>query len=98
MNLVSAILGILLLPSLGLDIEHFAEITYNSWFDWGTFNAVTIVVTWFVATLLTTVIECFVLWLLFCMPWKRRWFIVVLIANALTVALAILTAFIYLPR
>lgn len=98
MNVVSAFIGKLLLPMMGIRLELFASSTYNVWLDWGTFNPVTYVATWMGATLLTTIIECFTLWLAFAMPWKRRWVIVVLVANAITVALAGLSVMVWAPH
>ena len=98
MNAVSALCGTLLLPLFGIRWEAIASSTYNNWFGWGTFNSITQIATWFGATLLTTAIECLVLWLVFAMPWKRRWVVVVLFANALTVALAGISALVFVPR
>jgi hypothetical protein len=88
MNAVSAFIGTLLLPLIGVRLESLADTTYNAWLDLGTFNPITYCTTWLGATLLTTAIECFVLWLVFLMPWKRRWVAVVLGVNAVTVAMA----------
>ncbi len=88
MNAASAFCGVLLLPVAGIRWEMMASLTYNAWFGWGTFNVVTEVATWFIAVVLSTIIETFVLWLVFCAPWTRRLILVVLCANAVTVALA----------
>ncbi len=61
----------------------------------GTFNPITYIVTWAGITVVTTGIECFILWLIFGMPWKRRWVMVVLAANAITVLMAAVTALLY---
>jgi hypothetical protein len=90
MNAVSAFLGIVLLPVAGLRWETTASITLNAWFGWGTFNVASEAVTWLIAVILSTVIEMFVLWLVFCAPWTRRLTLVVLSANAVTVLLALL--------
>lgn len=98
MNIVSALIGTILLPLLGIRLEFFADTTYNAWLGWGTFNPITYCATWLGATLLTTIIECFVLWLAFRMPWRRRWIVVVLIANVITVALAGFSVFVFAPQ
>ena len=95
MNAVSAFIGMLLLPLMGIRLEALADATYNAWLDLGTFNPISYVATWFGATLLTTMIECFVLWLVFVMPWNRRWVAVVLAVNAVTVALAGVSALLF---
>jgi hypothetical protein len=98
MNGVSTLCGSLLIPIAGLRLELVAGHTYNTWFGWGTFNVVTQVATWLIAVLLTTAIELVVLWLAFCMPWTKRTTLVVLSANAITVALAFVTMFISPPQ
>jgi len=98
MNAVSALCGTLLLPLMGIRLEVFASSTYEEWLGWGTFNPITIFATWLGAVLLTTAIECLVLWLAFALPWNRRWVTVVLGANALTVALAWVTVLINQPE
>jgi hypothetical protein len=90
MNAVSAFCGILLLPVAGLRWETTASLTINAWFGWGTFNMASEAVTWLIAVILSTVIEMFVLWLVFCAPWTRRLTLVLLSANAVTVLLALL--------
>jgi hypothetical protein len=98
MNAVSAFCGSLLLPMAGLHWESVATNTYNAWFHWGTFNVGTEAATWLIAVCLSTVIETLVLWLVFFMPWKRRTILVVLAANAITTALALVTIVISAPR
>jgi hypothetical protein len=95
MNFVSALCGSLLLPTVGLRWEAIASHTYNAWFGWGTFNWVTQVATWLLAALLSTIIETFVLWLVFYMPWTCRLTVVILSANAVTVGLAWITMLIF---
>lgn len=98
MNVVSALCGALLLPSMGIRWETIANLTYNAWIGWGTFNWITQIVTWCIAVLLSTIIEIFVLWLVFSMPWTRRLTVVMLSANAVTVALAWGTMLIVVPK
>ncbi|MDL5046535.1 hypothetical protein QQ054_10870 [Oscillatoria amoena NRMC-F 0135] len=98
MNLVSAFMGMLLIPILGFRWELFADATYNAWLGWGTFNLITYIATWIGVTILTTLIEGFVLWLIFGMPLKRLWIVVLLLANSVTVALAGLTVMIPVPQ
>lgn len=88
MNGVSALLGLLLLPLASIRWYTLVDLTYKAWFGWGTFNWITEVATCGIAVLLNTVIELFVLWLVFITPWSRRLTVVVLAANAVTVALA----------
>ena len=38
MNIVSALIGALLLPLLGIRLDALAHATYNAWLDWGTYN------------------------------------------------------------
>ena len=52
----------------GLGWEKTAEFTYEAWFGWGTFNFVSEVAAWLIAVILSTVIETFVLWLVFRAP------------------------------
>ncbi len=88
MNAVSAFCGSLLIPVAGLRWETTATLTYEAWFGWGTFNWVSEGAALLIAVLLSTIIETFVLWLVFCAPWTRRLILVVLCANAVTVFLA----------
>jgi hypothetical protein len=90
MNAVSTFCGTLLLPVAGIRWESTASFTVNAWFGWGTFNVVSEAATWMIAVILSTVIETFVLWLVFCAPWTRRLTLVVLSANAVTVLIALL--------
>jgi hypothetical protein len=90
MNAVSAFCGTFLLPVAGLRWESTASFTINAWFGWGTFNVVSEAATWLIAVILSSVIETFVLWLVFCAPWTRRLTLVVLSANAVTVLFALL--------
>lgn len=98
MNTVSAFCGAPLLPLIGIHWETLANLTYNAWLGWGTFNLATQVATWFIAVVLNTFIETFVLWLVFCMPWTRRLYVVVLLANGVTVALAWGSTLIFAPQ
>jgi hypothetical protein len=98
MNSLSALCGTLLLPLLGIRLEAIATTTYNEWLGWGTFNPITILTTFIGAVLVTTAIECLVLWLAFAMPWNRRWVAVVLGANTVTVALAGVSVLLYQPQ
>jgi hypothetical protein len=88
MNAVSAFCGSLLLPVAGLRWETTATLTYEAWFGWSTFNLVSEGAALLIAVILSTVIETFVLWLVFCAPWTRRLTLVVLCANVVTVLLA----------
>ena len=90
MNAVSAFCGVLLLPVAGLRWEAASGFTLNAWFGWGTFSVASEAATWLIAVILSTVIETFVLWLVFCAPWTRRLTLVMLSANAVTVLLALL--------
>ena len=90
MNAVSAFCGTLLLPVAGLRWEVTGGHTFNAWFGWGTFSVANEAATWLIAVIVCTVIESFVLWLVFCAPWTRRLTLVVLSANAVTVLLAFL--------
>jgi hypothetical protein len=98
MNGVSALCGSLLIPMAGLRWEMVAGHTYNAWFGWGTFNILTQLATWLIAVLVTATIELVVLWLAFCVPWAKRTGLVVLSANAITVALAFVTTIIPTPQ
>lgn len=98
MNIASALIGMLILPLLGIRLEALADTTYNAWLDWGTFNPITYGTTWLSATLLTTIIECVTLWLAFRMPLRGRLVTVVLLANAVTVAIAGVSALLFAPQ
>jgi len=98
MNVVSALVGYILIPVAGLHFEEIAHRTYNAWFGWGTFNLVTEAATWVLAVGLSTALEVLVLWLVFLMPWTRRTTLVVLAANAVTVALAWITLAFSVPQ
>ncbi len=98
MNTISALCGTLLLPLMGIRLEVIASTTYQEWFGWGTFNPITTFATWVGAVLVTSAIECLILWLAFMMPWNRRWVAVVLGANAVTVALAGFTVLLNQPQ
>jgi hypothetical protein len=88
MNAVSAFCGSILLPVAGLRWEATADRTINAWFGWGTFNIASEAVTWLIAVLLSTLIETFVLWLIFLAPLTRRLIVVMLAANSVTTLLA----------
>lgn len=97
-NLASALLGLLLLPVIGVELEFVADTTYNVWFGFGTFNPVTQVATWVAATLLNTVVELTVLWLVAVLPLSRRLGLVVLLANAATATIAAVSLIFHTPQ
>jgi hypothetical protein len=76
-------------------MEAFADDTYKEWFGWGTFNPVTYLLTWMVASVLNTIVEGFIIWLVFRMDLKGRWLRVLLAANAVTAFLAALSLMVY---
>jgi hypothetical protein len=97
-NGASTLLGIiLLLPMIGIWLEVLANLTYKSWLHLGTFNLLTWILTWLAATLVNTAIEVVSIWMCCLTNWSRRFIISVLIANAVSVAIATAVLF-YLPK
>ena len=88
MNLVSAALGVILIPVSGIAWELLASITINPLFDVGTFNPVTWSVTALLATGVNTVVEGKVLQTNLNITLGRRGFWLLFAANLVSVGIA----------
>ncbi|MDD2706962.1 MAG: hypothetical protein PHV34_03050 [Verrucomicrobiae bacterium] len=93
MNTVSAFFGALLLPMAGIWWETLASFPCLAWLGHGTFHPISWIATCLIAIAISTLIETFVLWLVFLMPWTRRLAAVILLANGATVIPAVLAIF-----
>jgi hypothetical protein len=91
MNTASAILGILLLPLAGLAWELFPGSALTLLFDFGTFNPITWVATAMLAVLVNFGVEGVVLSKGFEVVMDRRAFTWLAAANAITVAVAMMS-------
>jgi hypothetical protein len=88
MNAASTLIGAIAIPVLGLGWEFIIGVPMGYLLNWGTFNPVTWVATFFLATAVNTVIELIVVATLFSVPWTKRTISVFFAANALSVGLA----------
>ena len=88
MNLISALVGIIGIPIVGLIWEVVALFTIYQFFEWGTFNPVSWIVSYILAALLNSVIEMMSLIFIFKMRWKAKIFWWLVFANGITVSIA----------
>jgi hypothetical protein len=87
-NAASAILGILLIPLTGVAWEVFPGSVLYPLLNWGTFNPVTWVATFAFACLINALLESYVLKRFFHLPFTRRTFSWLVLANAFSVGIA----------
>ena|SRR5689334_6914078 len=90
MNGASTLLGIILIPALGLVVAIVpGELV-------GTFSPVTLAATFIVSVFLNACIESFVLWKIFKQPFRKRLFWWITLANAFSVGIAF-GSFLFIP-
>ena len=87
-NAVSTVIGLPLVPILGIGWEGVAAFTYMKILNWGTFNPITWLATYVLASLANTVIEALVYRKGFKLTVGRREFWWIFAANALSVGIA----------
>ena len=91
MNLGSALLGIVLIPIVGIAWEFVAAVTIHPLFDVGTFNPATWIATALLAAVSNAAIEGQVLKRFFGLAMNRRFFVQLTAVNLVTVTLAFLS-------
>ena len=91
MNVVSTVVGIFGIPLSGLAWEFIATATVKPVFGWGTFNPVTWFASCVLAALLNAVIETGSLRLAFKTAWSKRLFWWLVVANLVTVGIAMVS-------
>jgi hypothetical protein len=91
MNFASALLGIVLIPLVGIAWEFVAAITIHPLFGVGTFNPATWIATALLAAVANAAIEGQVLKSFFGLPMNRRFFVQLTAVNLVTVLLAFLS-------
>jgi hypothetical protein len=91
MNFVSALLGIVLIPVVGIAWEFVAAVTIHPLFDVGTFNPATWTATALLAALTNAAVEGQVLKSYFGLTTNRRFFLQLTAVNLITVSLAFLS-------
>jgi hypothetical protein len=97
-NAVSALLGFVLIPLSGIVWEVFPGLLIYPLFHMGTFNPLTWAATFILACLVTTGLEAIVYRFGFKFMVRRREFGWLLIANALSVAVAFVSVFVAPPQ
>jgi hypothetical protein len=97
MNGISAAIGIIGIPFSGVLWELIATVTIMPLFHWGTFNPITWLVSCILAALLNTAIECISLRLIFKVNWTKILFWFLLVANFISVGMAMVSIMIKSP-
>ncbi len=97
-NVVSAALGVVLVPLVGLAWSVFPGIFIERLFDVGSFNPFAWTGTFLLATLATNGIECAVYLRGFKLPVRWREFAWLYLANSVSVGFALITVFVNPPR
>jgi hypothetical protein len=87
-NAASALLGALLIPLAGIAWEVFPGLAFYHLLNWGTFNPVTWVATFIFACLINAWLESYVLKRFFRLPFTKRTFSWLTLANAISVGIA----------
>lgn len=87
-NTASALLGIILIPLAGVVWEVFPGMVLYPLLNWGTFNPLTWAATFVIACLINALLESFVLKCFFQLPFNRRTFSWLTVANAFSVGIA----------
>ncbi|WP_298661330.1 hypothetical protein [uncultured Thiothrix sp.] len=87
-NAASAVLGVLLIPLAGVAWEVFPGLAFYHLLNVGTFNPVTWAATFAMACLINAALESFVLKRAFGLPFTRRTFWWLVLANAFSVGIA----------
>jgi hypothetical protein len=96
-NTASAILGIVLIPALGLGYEFSPGQFINDLLDTGTFNPFTWVITFLIACSVNVVIEGLIYKHVFKLNFliKSKMFLWFMLANSISVGIALASVFIY---
>ncbi len=87
-NTASALLGALLIPLAGVAWEVFPGLAFYHLLNWGTFNPVTWGATFVFACLINAWLESYVLKRFFKLPFTRKTFLWLTLANAASVGIA----------
>jgi hypothetical protein len=95
MNLMSALVGVLLIPISGIVWEIFLGVILQRIFKLGTFNPLTWVATFALAVLITTLIEGLVVERLFKKSRTTKLYLMIGLGNALSVGAAFATLYIW---
>ena len=92
-NLVSAVLGIVLIPALGIAWELFPASVYQFIFDWGTFNPITWIASFCIAAVFNALIEGFVIKKFFysAFTFRGKTFYMLVMFNAVSVGAALIS-------
>jgi hypothetical protein len=96
-NLVSAVLGLLLIPLAGLFWELLPGSVINWVLGWGTFNPLTWIATFFIGCLVNALLEGAVYkkWFVKSFRFKSKQFGWLIIANAISVGVAFASLWVY---
>lgn len=96
-NIISAILGIILIPLGGIIWEIFPGLIFYHFFELGTFNPATWFGTFLLASLINAVVESLIYQKIFKikLSFKSKTFISIFLVNMLSVSLAFISIFIY---
>ena len=98
MNAASSLLGVFLIPAAGIGWEIFPGSLIQATFNVGTFNPATWAGTFILAVVINAVLESSILRFVFKQPGFKRLFWWLCVANALSVAVAFGSLWIYPPR
>ena len=90
-NAISSAVGIIGIPVSGLVWELIAMFTIMPLFKWGTFNPITWLVSCGLAALLNALIETASLRLIFKVPWTKKVFWWLALANLVSVGMALVS-------
>ena len=91
MNLASAAVGFVVIPAAGLAWEVFPGSVIYRVFNVGTFNPITWAATCLIAAVVNTAVESTILRVGFKVPFARRVLLALLVANALSVGIAMVS-------
>lgn len=93
-NVFSSVAGLLLIPIAGLLWEVFPGLIYNKLLNWGTFNPITWAATFALACLINTAIESVYYRKVLKVTIRRREVGWILVANAVSVSVALASIFV----
>ncbi len=92
-NAISAVIGIVLIPLLGIIWEIFPGIIMYKFFNIGTFNPVTYIATFFLAIVSNAIIEFLALRGIYKITFVRKKCLLIFMANLLSVSIALIPVF-----
>jgi hypothetical protein len=95
MNLVSCLLGVILIPLAGVLWEVFPGLVLYDVFHIGTFNPGTWTATFFMAVAINALLEASTLRFAFGVPFSRRTFGILAVANCASVSVAFVSLWLY---